>query len=146
MSRTLNRVTLIGNLGADPESRVLPSGSTVTNLSLATSEQWTDQASGQPRERTEWHRLVAFDKRAETLARFAHKGSRLYVEGQLQYRSYEDAAGITRYITEVRVRDFQLMDPPPAQDSASPKQRQRVAAVAGARTLDRALVEDDLPF
>lgn len=102
MSRGVNKVILVGTLGQDPEVRYLPNGNAVTNLSLATSEQWTDKQTGQKVERTEWHRVVMFGKVAEIAGEYARKGSQLYIEGKLQTREWEKD-GIKRYTTEVHV-------------------------------------------
>ena len=109
MARGLNKVMLIGNLGQDPEVRETQSGQTVTNVSLATSEQWTDKNTGEKKEQTEWHRLVFWGKVAEIAGEYLSKGSKIFVEGQLQTRQWEDKAGATRYTTEVRVRDMQML-------------------------------------
>lgn len=108
--RGVNRVTLLGNLGADPEVRYTPSGKAVANLRLATSESYRDQ-NGDTITKTEWHSLVAWEKTAEILGEFAKKGNRLYVEGKLQTRQWEDQEGNTRYSTEVVVREFSLETP-----------------------------------
>ncbi|MBK5008425.1 single-stranded DNA-binding protein [Pseudomonas sp. S60] len=102
MSRGVNKVILVGTLGQDPDVRYLPNGNAVTNLSMATSEQWTDKQSGQRVERTEWHRVVLFGKVAEIAGEYARKGSQLYIEGKLQTREWEKD-GIKRYTTEVHV-------------------------------------------
>lgn len=101
--RGVNKVILIGNLGGDPEVRYTPNGSAVCNLSLATSESWKDRQTGQPVERTEWHRIVIFGKLAEVAGQFLHKGSKVYIEGKLQTRKWQDQQGQDRYTTEVVV-------------------------------------------
>ena len=107
MSGSVNKVILIGNLGRDPEMRNLSDGSPVVNLSLATSERWTDRTSGERRERTEWHRVVIFDDRlCDVAQKFLRKGSKIYVEGQLQTRKWTDQQGIEKYSTEVVLRRF----------------------------------------
>lgn len=107
MAGSVNKVILVGNLGADPEVRTLPSGGKVVNLSVATSERWKDRNSGEQRERTEWHRVVIF---AEGLARVAEqylrKGSKVYLEGQLQTRKWQDQSGQDKYSTEVVLQGF----------------------------------------
>lgn len=104
----LNKVMLIGNLGRDPEIRYSQQGMAVVNFSIATSEQWTDKNSGEKQEKTEWHRVVAFGKPAETLEKYLSKGSQVYIEGRLQTRNYEKD-GQTHYITEVVVSNFQFL-------------------------------------
>ena len=107
MAGSVNKVILIGNLGADPEQRALPSGDPVVNLRLATNETWTDKASGERRERTEWHRVVIFDERlCDVASKYLHKGSKVYIEGQLQTRKWTDQEGVEKYSTEVVLRRF----------------------------------------
>ena len=106
----MNKVILIGNLGADPEVRYTPDGAPVANFNLATSESWNDRTSGEKQERTEWHRLVVWRKLAEIAGQYLKKGSKIYVEGKLQTRSWEDQSGQKRYTTEVVVNDMQMLD------------------------------------
>ena len=107
MSASLNKVILIGNVGKDPDIRFLPDGSKVASFSLATSESWKDKATGERRDRTEWHRVVVFNERlAEVVERFVKKGSKLFIEGQLQTRKWTDASGIDKYTTEVVLSKF----------------------------------------
>ena len=104
MSRgSINKVILIGNLGADPEIRYMPNGNAVANVSIATSESWKDRNTGEPQERTEWHRVVFFGKLAEVVGQYLRKGSKLYVEGRLQTRKWQGQDGQDRYTTEVVV-------------------------------------------
>ena len=105
----VNKVILIGNLGADPELKYTPSGVPVVNFSLATSESWNDK-SGERQERTEWHRIVLWRKLAEIAGQYLRKGSKIYVEGKLQTRSWDDQSGQKRYTTEVVVNDMQMLD------------------------------------
>jgi len=107
MAGSVNKVILIGNLGRDPEIRNLQDGSRVANLSLATSENWRDKASGERRDRTEWHRVVIFnDRLVDVVERFLKKGSKIYVEGQLQTRKWTDQSGAEKYTTEVVLQRF----------------------------------------
>ena len=107
MTGSVNKVILLGNLGNDPEVRSLSDGSPVVNLSLATNRRWTDRASGERRERTEWHRIVIFDEKlAEVAQNYLRKGSKIYLEGELQTRKWTDAAGVERYSTEVVLSRF----------------------------------------
>jgi len=107
MAGSVNKVILIGNLGRDPEIRNLQDGSRVANLSVATSESWRDKASGERRERTEWHRVVIFnDRLVDVVERFLKKGSKIYVEGQLQTRKWTDQSGQEKYTTEVVLQRF----------------------------------------
>ncbi|AZV30223.1 single-stranded DNA-binding protein [Cobetia sp. ICG0124] len=110
MARGVNKVILIGNLGQDPEVRFTPSGSAVCNLNLATTDTWNDRQSGQRQERTEWHRVVMFNKLAEIAQQYVKKGSRLYIEGRLQTRKWQDQNGNDRYSTEIVANDMQMLD------------------------------------
>ena len=110
MARGVNKVILIGNLGSDPEVRYTPNGAPVANFSLATSESWNDRNTGERQERTEWHRLVLWSKLAEIAGQYLKKGAKIYVEGRLQTRSWDDQSGQKRYTTEVVVNDMQMLD------------------------------------
>ena len=110
MARGVNKVILIGNLGSDPEVRYTPDGVPVANFNLATSESWNDRNTGERQERTEWHRLVLWRKLAEIASQYLKKGSKIYVEGKLQTRSWDDQSGQKRYTTEVVVFDIQMLD------------------------------------
>lgn len=110
-SRGINKVILVGNLGNDPEHRMLPSGGAVTNISIATSETWKDKNTGQPQERTEWHRVVFFNRLAEIAAEYLRKGSKVYVEGALRTRKWQDQqTGQDRYSTEIVANEMQMLD------------------------------------
>ncbi len=106
MARGINKVILVGNLGADPETRYMPSGSAVTNLSVATSESWKDKQTGEQNERTEWHKVVMFDRLAEIAAEYLRKGSQVYIEGKLQTRKWQDRDGNDRWTTEIRASEM----------------------------------------
>jgi single-strand DNA-binding protein len=107
MAGSVNKVILVGNLGKDPEVRRMTSGEPVVNLSLATSESWRDKASGERKEKTEWHRVVIFNKNlAEVAEKYLRKGSKVYVEGQLQTRKWTDKDGAEKYSTEVVLQNF----------------------------------------
>mgnify|MGYP001452006217 CR=1 FL=1 len=110
MARGINKVILIGNLGQDPEVRFTPSGTAVANLNLATSDTWMDRQSGQRQERTEWHRVVLFNKTAEIAQQYLKKGSKVYIEGRLQTRKWQDQNGQDRYSTEIVANDIQMLD------------------------------------
>ena len=110
MARGINKVILIGNLGAKPEVRYTPGGGAVANLRLATSESWKDKNTGEFQERTEWHRVVLFGKLAETAEKFLDKGSKIYVEGRLQTRKWQDKDGRDTYSTEIVANDMQMLD------------------------------------
>lgn len=108
MSRSLNKAILIGNLGSDPEIRTTAGGTRVANFNVATSRSWTGK-DGQQQEKTEWHRIVAWEKLADIAERFLKKGERVYIEGEIEYRSYEDKEGVTKYITEIRAREMIML-------------------------------------
>lgn len=110
MARGINKVILIGNLGQDPEVRYAPSGTAVANLNVATTDNWMDRQSGQRQERTEWHRIVLFNKTAEIAQQYLAKGSKVYIEGRLQTRKWQDQNGQDRYSTEVVCNDMQMLD------------------------------------
>ncbi|KKC99981.1 single-stranded DNA-binding protein [Photobacterium halotolerans] len=105
-SRGVNKVILVGNLGNDPEIRYMPNGGAVANITIATSETWRDKATGEQREKTEWHRVVLFGKLAEVAGEYLRKGSQVYIEGQLQTRKWQDQSGQDRYSTEVVVQGY----------------------------------------
>lgn len=109
-SRGVNKVILVGNLGADPETRYMPSGGAVTNVNLATSDSWKDKQTGQPQERTEWHRIVFFNRLAEIAGEYLKKGSKVYVEGSLRTRKWQGQDGQDRYTTEIVANEMQMLD------------------------------------
>ena len=109
MSRGLNKVMLIGNLGADPEIRYTAAGAPVANVSLATAESWRDKDSGELREKTEWHRVVFFGKVAETIEKYVSKGSQIFIEGKLQTRKWQDKEGNDRYTTEIVASEMRML-------------------------------------
>jgi single-strand DNA-binding protein len=155
---SLNRVMLIGNLGADPETRYLPSGDAVANIRIATTESWKDKASGEKKEETEWHRVSFFGKLAEIAGEYLKKGSPVYVEGRIKTRKWQDKDGQDRYSTEVVADRMQMlgsrggMGAPAGGDDSSqgnPEERgssarpAKAPAKAGAKFDD---FEDDIPF
>ena len=109
MARGINKVILVGNLGADPETRYMPSGGAVTNLSIATSESWKDKQSGEQKERTEWHKVAMFNRLAEIAAEYLRKGSQVYIEGKLRTRKWQDRDGNDRYTTEIIADEMQML-------------------------------------
>ena len=148
-SRGINKVILVGNLGNDPEHRVLPSGGGVTNISLATSERWKDKASGEQKERTEWHRVVFFNRLSEIAAEYLRKGSKVYVEGTLRTRKWQDQSGQDRYTTEIVGAEMQMLDSRGAtQDGggyqSAPAASSPAPAAANPEPID--FPEDDIPF
>jgi len=110
MARGVNKVILIGNLGKDPEVRYMPSGSAVTNVTIATSESWKDKQSGEKQERTEWHNVVFFNRLAEIAGEYLKKGSKVFVEGSLRTRKWQDKSGQDRYTTEIVAGEMQMLD------------------------------------
>ncbi len=159
MSRSLNKVILIGNLGADPEVRSTSNGSRVATLSLATSRRWKNQ-SGEQQEKTEWHRVVLWNNKGSTLAdlaeRYCKKGDKLYVEGSIEYRTWQDREGQTRYTTEITAREVILLSGRGDGSESSVAPAGKVAAAASApKGKDQSFEDfpealdsedDDLPF
>jgi single-strand DNA-binding protein len=109
MARGINKVIIVGNLGADPETRAMPSGSTVANLRIATTENWKDKQTGENQERTEWHRVVLFGRLGEIAAEYLRKGSQVYIEGSLRTRKWQDKQGNERYSTEIVGNEMQML-------------------------------------
>lgn len=148
--KSINKVIIIGNLGDDPTTRYLPSGGAVTNITLATSESWKDKTTGQAQERTEWHRVVFFNRLAEIAGEYLRKGRKVYVEGSLRTRSWEDKDGQKRYTTEIVASDMLLIDgnrnddgaPQDAQAASHNAQAPR-SAPAGPAGMD---FDTDIPF
>jgi single-strand DNA-binding protein len=149
----INKVILVGNLGADPEVRAAGDGASVTNVRLATSKRWTDK-SGERQERTEWHRIVFFNRLAEIAGQYLTKGSRIYVEGELQTRKWEDQQGNERYTTEIVGNQMQMLggrEEGPSRPQASAQahvqaQAQRMAAPAPQQPQQADAYGDDIPF
>ena len=158
MSRGINKVILIGNLGQDPEVRYTQAGDAIANVSLATSDTWKDKNTGEPQERTEWHRVVFFGKVAEVVKDYLHKGSKIYVEGQLRTRKWQDKDGQDRYTTEVIVSmggTLQMLDSRPdggastsqGQGNGRPAQAQAPTANGhGRQPPEPPPFDDDIPF
>ena len=109
MARGVNKVILVGNLGQDPQTRAMPSGKTVVNLRIATSDQWRDKQTGENKENTEWHSVVMFDRLAEIAAEYLRKGSQVYIEGKLRTRKWQDREGQDRYTTEIIANEMQML-------------------------------------
>jgi len=143
---SINKVMLIGNLGSDPELRVTPSGVQVANFSLATTESWTDK-SGEHQERAEWHRIVLWRRLAEVAGQYLKKGSKIYIEGKLQTRSWEDQNGQKRYTTEVVANSMEMLDGGQAAVAeVDMAYNAREGAAAGAPVASGAPSDDGLPF
>ena len=143
MARGVNKVILIGNLGADPDTRYMPSGSAVTNIRIATSESWKDRQSGEQQERTEWHNVAFFDRLAEVAAEYLRKGSQVYVEGRLRTRKWQDRQGNDRYTTEIVAKEMEMLGgrSGASAPASAPKPPEAVSEPAGAEAFD-----DDIPF
>ncbi len=109
MARGINKVIIVGNLGNDPDTKYMPSGSAVTNLTVATNESWKDKASGEQKERTEWHKVAMFGRLAEISAEYLRKGSQVYIEGKLRTRKWQDKQGNDRYSTEIIADEMQML-------------------------------------
>ncbi|MCF8062927.1 MAG: single-stranded DNA-binding protein [Deltaproteobacteria bacterium] len=137
----VNKVILVGNLGADPEVRYTTAGSAVATFRIATSEEWRDKSSGEKQSRTEWHRVVAFGRLGEICGEFLHKGKQVYLEGRLQTRSWEDKDGNTRYTTEIVAREMQMLGSAPGRESREPAQ-----GGGGSMGEPVTVPEDDIPF
>lgn len=155
MAGSINKVILIGHLGADPEIRRMNSGDAVVNLRVATSESWRDKASGERKDRTEWHSVVIFNEHLVKVAeQFLKKGSKVYLEGSLQTRKWQDQSGSDRYSTEIVLQKFrgelQLLDAKGSEDRQEPEQRRSSggygAARDGSRSRPSADLDDDIPF
>lgn len=153
MARGINKVILIGNLGQDPEVKYMPSGGAVTNVTLATSDSWKDKSTGEQKEKTEWHRVVFFNRLAEIVGEYLKKGSKVYIEGRLQTRKWQDQSGNDRYTTEIIANEMQMLDSrggggggnfdqSPSQSSNQPASQPAAAAPAGGM----ADFDDDIPF
>src|SRR5262252_171988 len=151
MARGINKVILIGNLGADPETRAMPSGGTVANLRVATSESWRDKQSGEQQERTEWHRVALFGRLAEIAAEYLRKGSQVYIEGKLRTRKWQDKEGNDRYTTEIIASEMNMLGGRGgAERSSGGFERTRERSEEPAPRAEAAGVaesfDDDIPF
>jgi len=159
MARGINKVILVGNLGADPETRYMPSGKAVTNIRIATSEGWKDKATGDQQERTEWHAVVLFDKLGEIAAEYLRKGSQVYIEGALRTRKWQDKQGGDRYSTEIIARDMQMLGgrggagegrgaraPGESSSAARDANREERAPAHAPAAEDGGEFDDDIPF
>ena len=152
MARGVNKVILVGNLGQDPEVKYMPSGGAVCNISIATTDSWSDKSTGEKQERTEWHRVVFFRRLAEIAGEYLRKGSQIYIEGRLQTRKWQDQSGADRYTTEIIANEMQMLGgrggggasggfdnaPPADQDFGS------APAKSAPSTADD--FDDDIPF
>jgi len=149
MARGVNKVILIGNLGNDPEVRYMPSGSAVTNISLATTDYWKDKESGEQQERTEWHRVVFFNRLAEIAGEYLKKGSKVFIEGSLRTRKWQDKNGQDRYTTEIVASEMQMLDSKGGQggfESRPNNSQAQSNASAPAFNPDANDFDDEIPF
>ena len=147
-SRGVNKVMVIGNLGSDPEVRYMPSGGAVTNISVATSDTWKDKSSGEAQERTEWHRIVLFNRLAEIAGEYLRKGSKVFIEGSLRTRKWQDNSGQDRYTTEIVAREMQMLDSKSTDTIESAVNKKSVDK--GHSSADKSAnmddFDDDIPF
>ena len=141
----INKVIIVGNLGQDPEIKYTAGGAAVTTLSIATSDSWKDKDSGMDQERTEWHRVVLWRRLAEIAGEYLKKGSKVYIEGQLQTRKWEQE-GQTRYTTEIIARDMQFLDSKGSSNNSSTQKSPEMNDQSGADVPDSAIDDDDIPF
>ena len=157
MARGINKVILIGHLGADPETRAMPSGMTVANMRLATTESWKDKQSGEQQERTEWHNVALFGRLGEIAAEYLRKGSQVYIEGRLRTRKWQDKEGRDRYTTEIVANEMQMLggrggagggaSAAGGGGSSEPAPRpEHAEAAAGGAGASRDDFDDDIPF
>lgn len=150
MARGINKVIIVGNLGADPEVRYMPSGGAVTNVTIATSESWKDKQTGEQQDRTEWHRVVFFNRLAEIAGEYLRKGSKVYVEGSLRTRKWQDQAGVERYTTEIVAAEMQMLDGKGGSEGGAPRAQSSARSQAPAHSEAPAQVsqdfDDDIPF
>ncbi len=144
MARGINKVIIVGNLGADPDSRAMPSGNAVTNISVATSESWNDRDTGEKQEKTEWHRVVFFNRLAEIAAQYLKKGSQVYVEGKLQTRKWEDKEGNERWTTEVVANQMQMLGDRMSNNMTSDNASSSQSSSDNDFSTDE--FDDDIPF
>jgi single-strand DNA-binding protein len=153
MARGINKVILVGNLGADPETRYTTSGSAVTNLRIATTDSWRDRQTGEQQERTEWHRVVCFARLGEIAAEYLRKGSQVYIEGRIQTRKWQGQDGQDRYTTEIVANDMQMLGgrggdgggprPPREESERAPAPARQPEAQSAPPPDD---FDDDIPF
>ena len=146
MARGINKVILVGNLGADPETRYMPSGGAVTNLSLATSETWKDKQTGEQKERTEWHKVAMFSRLAEIAAEYLRKGSQVYIEGKLRTRKWQDRDGNDRYTTEIIADQMQMLGGRGGGTGSAPSAGDPGPGSAPPRQNAPDDFDDDIPF
>ena len=140
---SVNKVILVGNLGADPETRYMPNGDAVANIRLATTESWKDKDSGEKKEITEWHRVVFYRKLAEIVGQYLKKGSSVYIEGRIRTRKWQDKEGQERYTTEIEANEMQMLGGKPSGESAPSEKPQRNAQGAPKQSFED---DGEIPF
>ena len=145
MAGGVNKVILVGNLGADPDMKYTPSGQAVCELRLATNESWNDK-NGQKQEKVEWHRVVVWGKRAEVCSKYLSKGRQIYVEGRIQTRTYDDKQGQKRYITEIVANDVQFLGGKGGGENSAPSMPADDAPSGGGNVFGGGGPDDDIPF
>ena len=145
MARGVNKVILVGYLGKDPEVRYMPSGTAVTNVTLATSDQWKDKQTGEQKERTEWHNIVFFNRLAEIAGEYLKKGSQVYVEGRLQTEKWQDKQGNDRYTTKIYANEMQMLGSRGGAGGSS-GYNQSSSSNQSAPEMANANFDDDIPF
>lgn len=159
MARGVNKVILVGNVGGDPEVRYMPNGNAVTTLSIATSEVWKDKQTGEKQERTEWHRVICFNRLGEIAGEYTRKGSKLYIEGSLRTRKWQDQQGQDRYTTEIVASEMQILDsksgssapnmddaPSSGYSNQAPTRKAPSQAAAPVSEESFGDLDDDIPF
>jgi single-strand DNA-binding protein len=148
MARGINKVILVGNLGADPETRYTTSGAAITTLKVATSESWKDKATGEKQERTEWHRVKCFGRLAEIAGEYLRKGRQVYIEGSIRTDKYTDKEGVERYATDVIANELQMLGGNGDRGGDAPRQgsTSTSARAPAAPPTDEGLSDDDIPF
>ena len=156
MARGVNKVILVGNLGADPETRYTASGAAITNIRIATSESWRDKQTGENQERTEWHRVVFFSRLAEIAGEYLRKGSQVYLEGSLRTRKWQGQDGQDRYTTEIVANEMQMLGARSGEASArpagggfrdnKPEQQSQAPESSAPAPVEDNFAEDDIPF
>lgn len=150
--RGVNKVIIMGNVGQDPEVRVMNSGDQVASLTIATSEVWNDKQTGEKKEQTEWHRITFWRKAAEIIAQYVRKGDKLYVEGKLQTRKYTDSNGVEKYATDIIAEDFRLMGSANGQQQGGQQQQRQQGPTHSGGGQSRPQqqpprdFDDDIPF
>ena len=146
MARGINKVILVGTLGADPKTSAMPSGSSVTNVSIATNESWKDKETGEQQDRTEWHRIAFFNRLAEIAAEYLKKGSQIYIEGKLRTRKWQDKDGNDRWTTEIIANELQMLGGRSASIGDVPEEQTNQSEEHSSPSNSSEDFNDDIPF